>query len=82
MEEAIACAKTAVQREPEDILAQVTLTCAYSLADRQEEVRVAAKEVMRITPGFSVERFTRAMPWKDPAERERLAQALKKAGLR
>jgi len=80
-EEAIAYAKTAVQREPDDIIAQASLTCLYSLAGREEEARAAAKEVMRINPGFSVERFTRTMPYRDPAERERLAQALKRGGL-
>jgi adenylate cyclase len=81
-EEAIAWAKTAVQREPDDIIAQASLTFQYSLAGREEEARAAAKEVMRINPGFSVKRFTRTMPYRDPAEKERLAQALKKAGLK
>jgi adenylate cyclase len=81
-EEALAYAKTAVQREPDDIISQASLTAQYSLAGREEEARAAAREVMRINPGFSVERFTRTMPYRDPAERERLAQALKKAGLK
>jgi adenylate cyclase len=81
-EEAIAYAKMAVQREPNDIISQASLTCLYSLAGREEEARAAAKEVMRINPRFSVERFTRTMPYRDPAERERLAQALNKAGLK
>jgi adenylate cyclase len=81
-EEAIAYAKMAVQREPNDVISQASLTFLYSLGGREEEARAAAKEVMRINPRFSVERFTRTMPYRDPAERERLAQALKKAGLK
>ncbi len=54
-------------------------TC--SMAGRDEEARAAAKEALRINPKFSVERYMRTQPLKDPAARERLAQAFKKAGL-
>ncbi len=36
---------------------------------------------MKINPRFSLERFTRTMPYRDPAERERVVEALRKAGL-
>ena len=47
----------------------------------EEEARAGAKEILRINPKFSVERYMKANPLKDPAARDRLAQALRKAGL-
>jgi len=80
-EEAIGIYRRAVQREPDDILAQIGLAATYSLAGREEEARTAAKEVLRINPRFSLDRYMRTLPLKDPTARERFAEALRKAGL-
>jgi adenylate cyclase len=80
-EEAIAVYGKATQRESDDIIAQIGLASTCSMAGRDEEARGAAREVLRINPKFSVERFMRTMPYKDPAARERVAKALIKAGL-
>jgi TolB-like protein len=81
-DEAIACIKKAVQREPNDILSQVILTSLYSMASRDEEARATAQEVLRINPKFSIDRYISAIAIKDAAARDRIAQALKKAGLK
>jgi adenylate cyclase len=78
-EEAIAYLKRAVEREPNDFLAYYGLAATYSMAGRMEEARAAAKEVLRINPRIT-RRFT-TFPIKDPVARERLAEALGKAGL-
>jgi len=57
------------------------LTSAYSLAGRDEEARAAAKEVLRISPNFSVARYQRVSPHKDRAMAKRFCDALRKAGL-
>jgi len=44
-----------------------------------EEARAAAKEVLRINPRIT--RHFTTFPLKDPVARERLAEALGKAGL-
>jgi adenylate cyclase len=80
-DEAIACIRKAVQREPSDILSQVILTSLYSLASREEEARATAQEVLRINPKFSVDRYISAIAIKDTAARDRVACALKKSGL-
>ena len=80
-EEAIAYMQRAVGRVPNDILSWVILTSILSLAGQEEEANSSAKEVLRIYPKFSVDGYIRAISLKDQATSERVAQALKKAGL-
>jgi adenylate cyclase len=79
-EEAIAYLKRAVEREPNDFLAYYGLAATYSMAGRMDEARAAAKEVLRINPRIT--RHFTTFPMKDPVARERLAEALGKAGLK
>jgi adenylate cyclase len=81
-DEAIAVAKKAIEREPDDLVAYVLLASSYGLAGRMEEANAAANEVLRINPKFSIERFMSIFPLKDPAARESVAEALRKAGLK
>ena len=80
-EEAIAAYRKALDRSPDSIMTHVNLTATYSLSGRDAEARVQAKEVLRIQPRFSVERYVKQLPYKDQSENERLKQALRKAGL-
>jgi hypothetical protein len=59
----------------------MNLASIYALLDRQEEAEAAAKKVMEINPNFSVGRASKAWPYKNPADREMLVDALLKAGL-
>ena len=54
---------------------------SYSELGREEEARAAGAEVRRLVPQFSVERWKRMAPYKDPAVTERIAAAVRKAGL-
>jgi adenylate cyclase len=80
-EEAIETLKRAVARDPDDIIAQVSLATCYGIMGREEEAHTAAKEVLRLNPKFSIKSDLRTNALKDPAARERSAQALRKAGL-
>jgi len=51
-------------------------------AEREDEVRAAAAEILRIDPNFSLERLSGAIPMKDPAKKERWISSLRKAGLK
>jgi hypothetical protein len=57
------------------------LSATYAEAGRLEEARRAAKEVRRLSPFFEVDMFSQQRPFHDPADRERIAAALRKAGL-
>jgi len=62
-------------------MAHMMLAAAYSLAGRQEEASVAAEEVLRLNPKFSLVHWGKTLPYKNQADRERLIGALRKAGL-
>ena len=65
---------------PEQAIAHYGLTATYSLTGHDAEARAQAKEVLRVQPKFSVERYAKRLPYKDGSEIERLMQALRKAG--
>jgi adenylate cyclase len=74
-DEAIPWCEKAVHMEPDDLLARLMMTAAYSWSGRDEEARAEAAEVLRIDPNFSLERFAKkAGP--------DLVSALRKAGLK
>jgi TolB-like protein len=81
-EEAIAAYRKALDRSPDSIMTHVHLTATYSLTGRDHEARAQAKEVLRVQPKFSVEGYVNQLPYKDQSEKERLKQALRKAGLK
>jgi adenylate cyclase len=80
-EEAIVQVKRAIEQEPSDWIAYCVLASSYSLAGRDEEARVAAKEILRINPKISVARLQKSNPHKDRAAVKRYTDALRKAGL-
>jgi len=80
-EEAVETLKRAVARDPDDIIAQVSLATCYGIMGREKEAHRAAKEVLRLNPKFSIKSDLRTNSLKDPAARERSVQALRKAGL-
>jgi adenylate cyclase len=80
-DEAIALLKKAIEREPNDLVARYGLTSTFAMAGRMDEALAAAKEVLRIDPSFSVERWEKMYPMKSKVAKDRVADALRKAGL-
>ena len=80
-EEAIVQAKRAIEEEPNNLVANVVLTSSLSLAGRDEEARSAAKEIIRISPNFSVARWQERSVQKDRVGVKRYCDALRKVGL-
>jgi hypothetical protein len=58
-----------------------SLATCYGIMGQEKEAHTAAKEVLRLNPKFSIGSDLRTNALKDPAARERAAQALRKAGL-
>jgi TolB-like protein/class 3 adenylate cyclase/Flp pilus assembly protein TadD len=81
-QEAITQYKKALRLAPNNIMAHIALAVAYSLSGRDEEARAEAEEVLKINPKFSLESYAKALPFKNPAETDRLVEALRKAGLK
>jgi TolB-like protein/Flp pilus assembly protein TadD len=81
-DEAVEQAKRAVERNPKDLYAYLALTAACILTGRETEARVAAAEVLKIAPAFSVEQFGSTLPYKDKSFVDRTIDAWRMAGLR
>ena len=80
-EEAIATLKKAIQIQPNNAGALRGLVASYSLAGREEDALIAAKELLRVNPNFSLKRYEKISPY-DEALRAQLIAALSKAGLK
>jgi adenylate cyclase len=59
----------------------VGLACAYAQSGQLEEARAEAAEVLRINPGFTIERWRRFCLYTDPKDAEHRLDGLRKAGL-
>ena len=81
-EEAIATYKKVLQiYGPDHLLAHLGLARTYAEMGHENEARAEGAEVLRIDPKFSVERYVKNVP-VDPASKDRLTNALRKAGLK
>ncbi len=81
-EEAIALYRRILQKEPNQLPAQVALTVTLMQAGKEDEARAEAAKVLRIDPKFSVESFSRILPAKDQKVIDDFVSALHKAGLK
>jgi adenylate cyclase len=81
-EEAIAAFKRVLSRNPDFPPAHTHLLVAYSELGQEVEARAEAAEILKVSPNFSLEGLQQRLPYKDPAETERVLAALRKAGLK
>ncbi|MGZ6223437.1 MAG: tetratricopeptide repeat protein, partial [Syntrophales bacterium] len=81
-EEGIAAEKKALKLAPNSVFTNIYLTSLYMYAGREDEARAAAAEVRRIDPNFSLEKFIKSWPYKEGPERDRVIDALRRAGLK
>jgi adenylate cyclase len=81
-EEALKAYKKAIHRSPDALANHLHLAIIYVLLDRQKEAGAAAKRVLEIHPNFSVERASKAWPFKNQTELKLVVDALHKAGLK
>ena len=81
-EEAVAAGKKAVEKGPDDLLAHLILVFVYDSAGYLEEARSEAKEVLRLNPKFSVEEADRRSSLKYQADKDRVSDAFRRAGLK
>ena len=81
-DEAIAVLKKSLKRTPDHLLSLIGLTVAYSLADRMEEARATAEELLKVNPKFSVASLEKKAPYKHKSDLELSMGALRKAGLK
>jgi adenylate cyclase len=82
VEEAVSAFKKALQRAPDNLIAPIGLGATYSLMGREKEARAEAEEILRINPKLSLDHFKKTSPYKDPSEIDKIADALRTAGLK
>jgi adenylate cyclase len=58
------------------------LAICYAELGRLEEAQTEMAEVLRLTPNASLEVVRQSLPFKDPADIERMLDGLRKAGLK
>jgi uncharacterized protein HemY len=64
------------------LFAHLGLTATYSQLGRDKEASAHAKEILRISPDFSIDRYAEKLAFKNPAEKEQRINAWRKAGLK
>jgi len=79
--EAVAVCEKGLKRQPDNLNSRVIRAAVYGFCGREKEAREEAGEVLRINPKFTVESYARILPYKDPSDRDRTVQGLRKAGL-
>jgi adenylate cyclase len=72
----------AVGQQPDDIFARIMMTTVYSWSGQDEKARAEAAEVLRISPKFSVEKYAKKIKYKNQDDKDRVIEALRKAGLK
>jgi len=80
--EAIATCEKGLKRQPDHLISRVIIAAVYGACDREAAARKEATEVLRINPKFTVESFMGKTPYKNPSDRDRVVQGLRKAGLK
>ncbi len=81
-EEAIAAFKRTLAHNPDHFPAHAYLAIVYNELGREEEAQAEEAECRRLSPHASLEVFRQRLPYKDPAASERVAAALRKAGVK
>ena len=70
--EAIAACEKGLKREPDDLSSHVIRAAVYGSCGKEKEARKEAAEILRINPKFSVESFTRILPYKNQSDKDRV----------
>jgi tetratricopeptide (TPR) repeat protein len=80
-DEAIAILKKTLGRGRDYLMSMINLTATYSMADKLDQARAQAKEVLRIMPDFSAKQFMKGFAYKDQKIIDDFIENLCKAGL-
>ena len=82
LEEAVSAYKKSIQLSPNNIFAHIRLAATYSMMGCEKEARAEAAEILRLNPKFSMDSWAKRQNYKDPSETDKIANALRKAGMK
>jgi len=80
-EQAIMFGENATARAPEHPLAHRNLAVALASLGRIDEAKAAIGNFKRLVPGYSIETFRRAMPFKDSKDADAVIGPLRRLGV-
>jgi adenylate cyclase len=81
-DEAVAALQDALRRNPSFLPAPRLLAVIYAELGRENEARAEVAEILRISPGASLERWRERMPYRNPADLQGYIAGLRKAGMK
>lgn len=79
--EAIDALRRRVSRRPDSDISHVLLAASYGHLGRRDEAQREWSEALRINPTYSLEDRRQVLPYRDPADFDRMVDGLRKAGL-
>ena len=80
-EDAVRALKARLARQPDSDVSRVLLAACYGYLGRAEDARAEWQEALRVNPGYSIEHRRQILPYRNPADFERVVLGLQKAGL-
>jgi tetratricopeptide (TPR) repeat protein len=81
LEEAVACYRESIKREAGYLAPYVNLASALGELGRLDEAREAAREVLEQEPDFSIAAYAKGLAYRNPEDRARIADGLRRADL-
>ena len=79
--EAAALSKRRILRNPDTDASRVLLAACCGQMGLVEEAREAWREALRVNPAYSLEQRRNVLPYKNPADFEKVVEGLRKAGI-
>ena len=73
--------KEVIELDPDLSFAYSSLAAAYIQLGDDKEAKIAARELLKIRPNFSVKSFVNVAPFKNQDRSDRFRKSLLKAGL-
>jgi adenylate cyclase len=80
-EDAVRALKARLARQPHSDVSHVLLAACYGHLGRTDGARAEWQEALRINPDYSIEHRRQILPYKNPADFERVLEGLRKAGI-
>lgn len=81
IERSIAIANECLRLDPENLDGHILLCTDYILSNAVDDARNVAQDILSIDPFFSISAYLQRQPYRDPEALQRLARALRDAGL-
>ena len=80
-EDAVRALKARLAGQPHSDVSRVLLAACYGHLGRADEARAEWEEALRGNPDYSIEHRRQVLPYKNPADFERVVEGLRKAGI-